>query len=122
MTTIHEDFAKSFRTASAYAVLQGGNYVGRIVFKCPKDGAGRMTCFAQVWGAPMAKGSVEGFGYDKATAAAEKAVKALANADSRDPDVPAHINAWQQAMTANSGSRWKSRLEAVGYAVIVVID
>lgn len=48
-------------------------YVGKVMFKFPKDGAGRLEAFMWDWTAkesrPIQHGTASGYGYDKKTAA-----------------------------------------------------
>jgi hypothetical protein len=73
----YEAFEKGTGHMSAYALIKDGSAVGRIVIKPPRDGAGRLYAFAQVWGVPMVRGSAGGYGYDKAGAALSVALKKL---------------------------------------------
>lgn len=98
-----------------------GLHAGRIVFRYPRDGAGRLYCYAQVWGAAMVRGWAGGYGYDKRSAAVESAVGRLDMEPDTKPAAP-HIKAWKAAMAGPGGERWSRRLEMAGYQVICIID
>ena len=82
--TVYEQFDAAFGSVAAYTLHRGGRFIGRIAFKYPADGAGRLQCFAQVWGGPMTRATAGGGGYDKATAAAYRAVQALGRPNTAD--------------------------------------
>lgn len=73
----YQAFEKGTGHISAYALVKDGSAVGRIVIKPPRDGAGRLYAYVQVWGAPMVRGSAGGYGYDKTGAALSVALKKL---------------------------------------------
>lgn len=74
MTNIYEQFEKHFSHASCYVILKGGDIKGKIAFKYPKDGAGRLTAYVHEYGFEMIKGIASGYGYDKRSAAVRNAV------------------------------------------------
>lgn len=111
-------FDKASKTLSAYAVLKDGQFIGRVVFK---HGQMRTYCYAQVWGAPMARGSANGYGYDKSSAACEAAVAKLF-IGANPPTSNAHVEAWKVAVTPQSGGlNWQRRLEDAGYTICGVV-
>lgn len=88
MTFDYEAFDKATNYMTALAIVKDGHSVGRIVIKPGRDGAARLTAYAQVWGRPMVKGHATGYGYDKRGAALSKALQALGSCtgeESRDP-------------------------------------
>ncbi len=76
--SIYDQHGKAFSNVSSAALVKQGRQIGTIAFKWPKDGAGRLTCYLHVHGLTMVKGSASGYGYDKASASFEQAIKALA--------------------------------------------
>ncbi len=75
MTNIYEQHEKAFPLVSAYVLMNDGERIGKIAFKFPKDGAGRLWCYFHYLGAEMSRGYAGGYGYDKRTAAVENAIK-----------------------------------------------
>ena len=119
--TVYEQFDAAFGRVAAYTLHRDGRFIGRIAFKYPQDGAGRLYCYAQVWGGPMTRASVAGGGYDKATAAAHKAVQALSQ-DGRDDQAFGDVAAVQRALSTDGGRRWTDQLLAQDISVCQAID
>lgn len=119
---IYDQFDAATAQVGAYAIFKGAEYVGRAVFKYPRDGSGRLYCYLQSWGAPMVRGYASGGGYDKQTAAFESAadqMTELAWVDSHSLD---HIAQFTEAATGPDGERWSRRLEVRGYIVACVTE
>ena len=74
-------FDKATGYMTALAIVKNGKSIGRIVIKPGRDGASRLTAYAQVWGRPMVKGHATGYGYDKRGAALSNALMALSTFD-----------------------------------------
>ena len=72
-------FDKSMGHLTALAIVKDGQAIGRIIIKPGRDGAARLTAYAQVWGAPMTKGDARGYGYDKRGAALSSALCKLSS-------------------------------------------
>lgn len=119
--TVFEQFDAAFGRVSAFTLHRDGRFIGRIAFKYPSDGAGRPQCFAQVWGGPMTRATAGGGGYDKATAAAYRAVHSL-RYEGRDPTTFDDVAAAQLALSSDGGHRWQAQLEAGGFTVCHAID
>ena len=115
MTNIYEQFDKAFLRVSAYTLLRAGDPIGRVAFKHPADGAGRLWCYLQVWGYPMVRGYAGGYGYDKRSAAFETAARKL----TQDDRVSQNI---RDAVAKDFGLSWIRQLEAEGFTVAIVID
>ena len=115
---IYDQFDKATAQVSAYAILApNGDYAARVVFKYPRDGAGRLYCYFQAFGAQMVRGSATGYGYDKTHAAMESACMAYAKATEK----AAHGANIADAMNAsNDGKRWQHVVEDAGYRVLNV--
>jgi hypothetical protein len=112
---VYEKFDAAFRGISAYAILRDGKPVGRVAIKH----GGRCTVYLQAWGAPMVTAYAGGGGYDRATAAMEKAASLLAcDVDAAWPAVQAVKDA---ILSGRDGYRWTSRLEAAGFTIANVI-
>jgi len=73
MTTLTnwQKFDKAFNQVSAFIVLDKDTkeLVAKISLKCPKDGAGRLTCYMHIIGSEVQIGTASGYGYDKRTTA-----------------------------------------------------
>lgn len=89
MNKVYEQFDSAFcRVAADVILFDGPNVtregsaasapVGRIAWKYPADGAGRLYCYLQIWGGPMVRAFAGGYGYDKRGAAFRAAVRKLA--------------------------------------------
>jgi hypothetical protein len=66
----------AFARVSAFTIYRGSDFVGKILVKHPKDGAGRLEVFVWDWtdkeNVPnIQHGSATGFGYDKVAGALE---------------------------------------------------
>lgn len=112
---VYEKFDAAFRGISAYAILRDGKPVGRVAIKH----GGRCVVYLQAWGAPMVTASAGGGGYDRATAAMEKAATKLAcDDDAAWPDVQAVKDA---ILSGAGGWGWERRLEDAGFVIANVI-
>lgn len=121
MINVYDQHDAAFKCVSAYAVLDGaGEYVGKVLFKHPKDGAGRLYCYMQVFGAPMVRGFATGGGYDKRSASAHVAAKRLTVDGSLDPKTQASVAAFRGAIK-DEGARWDDDLIRAGFRVLTVI-
>lgn len=120
MADVHERFDTATTNIGAYTVHLGGRYIGRLVFKFPREGAGRVHCFAQVWGLAMERGWAGGGGYDKRSAAARSAVKSITVEDGADPEATKHLKVWQEQLAGYDGDTWNAALERAGYQVHAV--
>ena len=115
----YSKFDTAFRNVSAYALIFGGEPVGRVVVKY----GNAATAYVQVWGAPMATARATGYGYDKESHAVIDAIKRF------DPsEAPAHAHgalAWMRARSTaeawNGSTHWHDALEAAGFTVATVI-
>lgn len=77
MTKIYEQFDAAFSHVSAFVLMTDGKQIGKIAFKFPKDGAGRLYCYFHFHGAEMCRGMAGGYGYDKKSAAVQDAIRHL---------------------------------------------
>lgn len=82
---------RSMGHLTALAIVKDGQAIGRIIIKPGRDGAARLTAYVQVWGAPMAKGYSNGYGYDKRGAALSSALCKLDGSDALDLAAIGHI-------------------------------
>lgn len=124
MTKIYEQFDAAFRQVSAYAVFKDAKCVGRVAFKHPKDGAGRLWCYVQVWGAPMVRAFAGGCGYDKQSAAFVNTAAKLCFEEQRErgdyQEITHHVASLKAVK--DDGTRWLHQLEDLGYTVQHIID
>jgi hypothetical protein len=88
-------FEKATGHMTALAIVKDGQAIGRIIIKPGRDGAARLTAYAQVWGAPMVAGYARGYGYDKRGAALSSALckldSCLTRSDALDLAAIGHI-------------------------------
>lgn len=75
--SIYDHHNAAFRLVGAAALVQNGIHIGKIAFKYPSEGAGRLYCYLHIHGDAMVRGSAGGYGYDKRGAAFESAVTVL---------------------------------------------
>ena len=120
------DYAKFDRATghmSAFAVLRDGKPVGRVVIRPGRDGAARLTAYAQVWGAPMAVGYASGYGYDKRGAALSQALQRLKPGDHyEDARLWAALLVWSNI--GHDHDQYESirrAFEASGYTLATVL-
>lgn len=112
MSDIYEQHAKAFSNVSAYVILKNDILVGRIAFKFPKDGAGRLTVFLHFLGQEMVKGMASGYGYDKKTAA-------MVNAMKKVKELP-----WQcdtMPVMLDNGQDWDVLLREQGFSILQAV-
>ena len=84
-------FEKATGHMTALAIVKDGQAIGRIIIKPGRDGAARLTAYAQVWGAPRVVGYARGYGYDKRGAALSSALCKLDGSDALDLAAIGHI-------------------------------
>ena len=113
MADIYEQHTAAFNQVAAYVILDKGESVARIAFKFPKDGAGRLYCYAHWFGKSMVRGYAGGYGYDKKTAAASSASGNMGTCVPSERD-----NAFKFALGKNSGYGWDRELEKAGFTVL----
>lgn len=75
MSDIYEIHSKAFRGVTAYCVTdREGKHIARVAFTFSRSGL-RTTCYFHIFGYEMTRVYASGGGYDKASAAAQSAVK-----------------------------------------------
>ena len=126
MSNIYDQHRAAFANVSAFVILRGRNVIGKIAFKFPRDGAGRLYAYVHFHGAPMVRGFAGGYGYDKRTTAVEDAFKkidpAYFAAVDGEPDYYAKTRRecarFVKAIDgAKDGTEWNRSLENAGYTV-----
>ena len=124
-TSIYDQHDKAFERVSAYMILKDGKLFGKVAFKFPADGAGRLQCFFQVFGLPMVRGTATGYGYDKRSAAFGNAVKAVDvdTDDSREQyaEELGAVDAIQTVLDSYDGWEWETNLRRLGYEVFQAV-
>lgn len=114
-------FDRAFANVSASCIMEDGQAVGRICFKRGNS----VTCFFQLWGSDMMSGRAGGGGYDRDSAALERAAEKLRKAEA--PRDPVQASRRELVIAAlldprNDGRKWDQRLERIGFTVSTVID
>lgn len=112
--SIYDQFNAHTPLISAHAILLDGIMVAKIVFKFPRDGAGRLYAYTHWFGVPMVRGSASGYGYDKKSAA-------LSRLPAMELDQnPAQVK-FIEALSKDDGYGWVYHLKAAGFTVCTVI-
>lgn len=118
MADIYDQHKAAFASVSAYVVLDDkGERVATVAFKYPRDGAGRLYCYLQIFGTSMVRDFAGGFGYAKHDAAIHKASRRI-----KLTGVPSYANldatiaAFQGALK-DSGYSWQHELREAGFTV-----
>ena len=128
MLNIYDQHKAAFSQVSAYTVIdKKGERIASIAFKFPRDGAGRLYAYLQVFGIPMVRGFAAGGGYDKKSAAcADAGEKALRQLDSWKESDYLHFGKDAKSLKLihkalskghSGGADWQRELESVGYRV-----
>ena len=74
MTTVYDKQAKHFSKVSAYVIIDSeGDQKGTMQVKYPNDGMGKLFLYLHLYGSTMVQVSVSGCGFDKLSAAIQKA-------------------------------------------------
>lgn len=116
MAKVYDQFDAAFKQVSAYAVLKDGKHVASVTLKHGRS----VVAYVHWIGLAMTRGQAGGGGYDRSSAAVEKAAaRTVGGARSAD---------WLQAdnfvgvlKEGNGSRRWFQELEANGYVVVNVI-
>jgi hypothetical protein len=120
VTKIYDQHSAAFAGVSAYVILDKRcEFVAKIAFKYPRDGAGRLYAYVHWLGAEMARGFAAGGGYDKHSAAVSAAATEGAKHLLRDSADP-HL-AFAIALRDTDGRRWDDRLHAAGFIVLQAV-
>lgn len=110
---IYDQHRQAFKNVSAYVIVKDGKRVASIAFKFPADGVGRLWAYVHFFAVPMVRGQAKGYGYDKASAAVENAVRMINAPDHVDNNfVPFIAN-----LSRINGASWDSVLRDAGFDV-----
>ena len=122
MSDVYDQHRASFPHVSAYVVMHDGRQVATIAFKFPRDGAGRLYCYAHWFGTPMARGYAGGYGYDKKSAAAASAARKMPEHLQADYASLADVYAaFVDAMGRDGGEEWHNCLRKAGFDVLQAV-
>ncbi len=115
---IYKQHAAAFSRVEAYAITLNGERVASVAFKRSASNL-RTTCFLHVFGSRMVKGSANGGGYDKASAAFHAAAERLDLKEGGDSTL---LHAFKVAgHKGNGGLSWDSALRDAGFAVFQAV-
>lgn len=126
MPDIYDQHAAAFAQVSAFVVMRDGEKVATVAFKFPRDGAGRLYAYVHWLGIHMVRAYAGGYGYDKRTAAAEYAARAMPTAakaygpENDHPDVSLY-DAFRAALLLGDGYDWSRNLEKAGFTVLQAV-
>lgn len=119
MSNVYDQHQQHTRRTGAAAILHNGQHVANITFAFPADGAGRLYAYVHWIGTRMVRGSANGYGYDKRTAAvASAARKHLENWDKSE--IPTNECMFWEAIKVDQGQEWHDRLRDAGFQVCQV--
>lgn len=118
MTNVYNQFEAAFSNVSAFVIMNGTEQVARIVFKFPKDGAGRLYAYVHYQGFEMVRGFAGGCGYDKKSAAVQNAVERMIS-----PQLMADnaCEKFQEIFKNMGGANWDNALRDSGFTVIQAV-
>lgn len=118
MPDIYDQHDKAFAQVSAYVIAKDGARVATVAFKYPRDGAGRLYAYVHWHGMPMTRGFADGYGYDKASAAACSAVRGVPRDLPEGYDsAQADYSLFLEALSKDAGYTWDRELEKRGFSV-----
>jgi hypothetical protein len=123
MTDIYEQHDRAFARVEAFALVRNRHQAGKIAFKFPADGAGRLWAYVHLYGFPMVRGFASGGGYDKRTAAcADAARKLIGLAVGFDHDNGEYFKERHgpeliEALRHDGGFSWETMLRREGFEV-----
>jgi len=121
MSNIYDRFDAATRDLAAWGLILNGKPVARIIRKHSKSGTS-CTAFVQFWGAVMVSARINGGGFDRDTAAIEKAAGLLIE----KPIEPDYAEGWElfRATMASipDGQEWNHALKEAGFTVTKIID
>lgn len=123
MTKVYEQFEAAFSNVSAFVIMNGAEQVARVVFKFPKDGAGRLYAYVHYQGFEMSRGYAGGCGYDKKSAAVENAVDKMVSdiADYGHNGGKPNVRNFVTAIQNMGGANWDHALRDAGFTVIQAV-
>ena len=118
--SIYDQHNAAFSNVEAFVVMSVNDNgepvrVATVAFKRAASNL-RTTCYFHIIDAKMAKGTANGGGYDKSSAAAHHAVKQI-SADGAHSDRYQATVRDMQAAIRDEGRSWKDDLEAAGFKV-----
>lgn len=102
---------------SASAILFDGQMVAKIIFKFPKDGAGRLYVYAHWLGVPMVRSSASGYGYDKKSAALSR----LPTIETDTYSGAAQLKFIEALAKCDDGHGWEYHLRQAGFIICTII-
>lgn len=128
MSNVYDQHQQHTRRTGAAAILHNGQHVANITIAFPADEAGRLYAYVHWIGTQMVRGSANGYGYDKRTAAVASAAKKYLETWNKVPsgfdmasirDNTAQCMFWE-AIKVDQGQEWHDRLRDAGFQVCQV--
>lgn len=123
---IYDQHDAAFKNVSAFVVMENGERVATVAFKFPADGAGRLYCYFHVIGLAMVRGTANGYGYDKKSAAfADAAAKQYEVKLESWQDITAYDGEYAIAKRMRDcltdGASWDGDLRNAGFTVLQAV-
>lgn len=124
MPDIYTQHAAAFKNVQAFTAFKliDGNITNviKVAFKFPKDGAGRLYCYLHLLGTSMVRGSANGYGYDKRSAAIMDASNKISMRDGEGEFMP-EIEALQTALQNCESKGYDTALRDAGYTIMYAV-
>ena len=118
MTRIYEQHDKAFKGVSAFIIAREGVRVATVAIKFPADGASRLYAYVHWLGLEMVRGSANGYGYDKRSAAVSNALTLIKPAEGEElPMERDNLNRFIGACLEMDSQDWTRALEKAGFTV-----
>lgn len=118
-TSIYDQHDAAFSGVSAYVITRDNEAVGKIAFKYPRDGMGRLYAYVHFYGHEMVRGFASGCGYDKRAAAIEDAMKKLKKQKDLNNDA---MCLWSHLQDCGSrGKDFRREVNEAGYDIFQAV-
>lgn len=124
MPDIYEQHEKHFNLTKAFVVTDiTGERVATIAIKYPRDGAGRLYAYVHAIGIPMVRGSANGYGYDKRSAAIAHAIGQLKlrSNDEKNEPLATTVRRMLRALDGMDAGAWETQLRLHGLNVLQAV-
>lgn len=77
MSNIYDIYEKAIGNTAGWVLIKDGVVKGKVVFRYPRDGMGKLWAYVHFFGLRMERGSCSGCGYDKHPFAVRNALQKI---------------------------------------------